>query len=152
MEILSMGNLSHTQGQALVETALLIPLLLGLAVCLFQLLLVVHLHMKLHRTAVHMTEQLALGSAPAVVEANALIEYRSSLRWGIPIATAQVENLELWRPYEGMSTATSRNCVAIGTLSYALTTHWLASLRWAPVLLKAQAELPCEPFRKGTVS
>ncbi len=149
---LPMVDRRNKMGQAMVEMALLLPLVLVILACMLQLLLVIHMHMKLHRSALMMAEQLAMGQSVPVLKAAALVEYRHTLRWGIPIPSVRTEKLEPWRKYNGYKTATATNCMAVAELSYPLFGSWYASVGIAPVILRAHAELPCEPQDTGTPS
>jgi hypothetical protein len=101
--------------------------------------------MKMHRTAVRMAAQLAMGQPKAVLEASALAEYRHTLRWGIPIPKVYMEVLPAWRQYNGIETASQTNCMAVAELSFPLTGSWFASVGLRPLVLHARSALPCEP-------
>jgi len=140
-----MGNWRNERGQAMVEVAFLFPLILLTLAVLLQLVLVIHMQMRLHRTAMHMAAQLALGQSSAVLEASALAEYRHTFRWGIPVSNTHLEPLKPWRRYKGKNTTTNKNCMAMVDLSYRISGDWYAMVGLRSFILGAHAELPCEP-------
>jgi len=144
-----MGDRRSVHGQALVEWAILFPIVLLMLACLLQLPLLLRLHMRMHTTATRMAAQLAMGRSSAIVQASALYDFRDSFRWGFPIPKTYTEPLPYWRKYKGIGTTDSTNCMAIGELTFPLSGHWFASVGLPTMMLHAKAELPCEPFQRG---
>lgn len=140
-----MASRRNEQGQTLVELAFVFPIILLMLACMLQLVLVVRLHMMLHRSAVRMAAQLAMGQPTADLEASELVQYRHTLRWGVPIPSVHTETLSAWRKYKGIATTSETNCRAIAELSFPLTGSWFASVGLSPLVLHARASLPCEP-------
>jgi len=147
-----MANPQNVKGQTLVELAFVFPIILLILACMLQLVLVAILHIKLHRSAMRMAENLSMGQSKAVLVATALTEYRQTLRWGTPIPNVYTEALPAWRNYSGVETASGNNCKAIAELSFPLTGNWFASVGVGPMILHARAVLPCEPTGMAEVS
>src|ERR1035441_7450284 len=123
-----MADRKRHEGQTLVEMALVFPLILLMLACMLQLVLLIRLHMMLHRSAVRMAAQLAMGRPAIDVEASELVQYRHTLRWGVPIPNLHTEGLPGWRRYSGIETASQDNCRAVAELSFPLTGSWFASV------------------------
>ena len=140
-----MADRKRQEGQTLVEIALVFPLILLMLACMLQLVLLIRLHMMLHRSAVQMAAQIAMGRPASDVEASELVQYRHTLRWGVPIPNVHTEPLPSWRRYRGIQTASQDNCRAVADLSFPLTGSWFASVGLRPLVLHARAVLPCEP-------
>jgi len=143
------------RGQALVEMAFVFPFILLFLALAFQLVLAIHLHMKLHRSAVRVAHRLAYGQPPAQAVAPELALYARTLRWGTPVPGrfgGRLVPLEGWKPYPGPLSATSRNCLAVADLSYALWGDWYAKVGIKTFQLNAHVEVPCEPSDVGEPS
>jgi hypothetical protein len=144
-----MANNQRNRGQAIVEMALLIPLVFVLLACMLQILLVIHLHMKMQHSAVMMAQTIAFGQKQILAEPAILAYYGNSLRWGIPLAHSETPPLTAWRHYKGVDTATENNCMAVSEVTCPLFANWFASVGLKPIILRAHAEFPCEPQDLG---
>ncbi len=140
-----MSSRLNSHGQSLVEVALLFPMIILMLAFMLQLLLMIHMHMKLHRTALYMAEQMSFGVNKPTVIGMALLDYTKTLRWGLPIPRPKVEPLSSMRRYPGVQTLNHTNCLAIGDITFPLMGSWFASVGIQPIILKAHEELPCEP-------
>jgi len=129
----------------MVEMVFLFPLIVLMLACMLQMLLVAHLHLKLQRSAVRLAQRVAIGQSSELAQLDLMTEYRNSHQWMIPIARLSRLNLPMWRQYKGESTATAQNCMVVADIGCPLYTNWFATVGLTPVILRAHAELLCEP-------
>jgi hypothetical protein len=147
-----MADQSREQGQAMVEMAFLLPLILLVLASMLQILLVADLHMKLQHSAARAAKQLACGQSRLAIEGALMLDYRRSIQGTLPIARLDTPDLRYWRKYCGENTATEHNCMAVADLSCPLFGNWFARVGLKPIALRAHAELPCEPRDIGEPS
>ena len=132
-------------GQALVETALLLPIVFLTLALLLQLALLMFLHVKLQGSSLRLARHLALGQPPLVAEAGTLAEFRRDGRWGFLMPKSARRDLPEWRTYKGKGTASEKNCLAVADLTWSLRGSWYLSAGLPLTLLHAHDEIPCEP-------
>ncbi len=129
------ARLYDRQGQTLIETALLLPLVVLTLVVLLELGLLLSTRIRLHHTA-------SLGSSQSITTFTGL----PSLRWGVILPTKiHYDRMTGWKAYPVPGVRRDGNFLQSTDVSFQFFPHFIFH-RWIPPLtVHAYSEHPQEP-------
>jgi len=134
-------------GQTTLEFALLLPAMALTLAALLQLLIVVHLKLRLNQSAVRIASVAAIGGPAAAIVPLELAHYMRTMRWGLPLPGSFFPGstpISQWQSYPGVGTSSDPGKMITEDLVYHLKGDVLVDHLLPSLTLREHVEVPLE--------